>query len=257
MTDVLFDSYGHPVNILVDPAHPQRLFDDYGRPYIVVKDASGLDLAAANAISVLARRGVWMPGFTCECVETWNIGSGAGWPFFNGRTASSGTVAESSHISSGSIVGGRGLSIEQYNWDKASVFHFSVIRKRSDAEVIARTQFKTDTYPPTTQQLAGSGIGLEVRDLALYGESYGQDRFEVDLNTTLTDDTAADVLIIHLPQERIEWHIDGVLKAVQTEISALPAGTHYMNICNSIKNGESGGVDARYYFSGLTIWRAL
>ncbi len=256
MTDMLFDEYGHPISILVDPARPQRLFDDYGRPYIVVRDASGLDLAAADAISVLARRGLWMPAFNCECVETWNNGSGSGWAFLNGRAAASGPAAESSHISSGSIVGGRGLSLEQYNWDKTAVMHFFVTRKGDDPQAVCRTQFKADAYPPAAAELADAGIGLEVRNYSLYGESYGLTRAEVDLETELCDDSSSEILIVHMPGEKIEWYIDGVLKGMQTASGVLPCGVCTMNICNSVKNGAGGGVNVRYYFSGFTLWRA-
>lgn len=256
MTGALFDCYGHPVNVLVDPRQPQRLFDDYGRPHIVVRDASGLDLAAANTISVLARRGMWMPAFTYECVETWDTSSGFGWAFLNGRAMVTGTVPASSHISSGSLITNRGAGKEEYNWDKASIFHFFVTRKHEDAEVVARTQFKADSYPPSCEQLTDVGIGLEVRNLSLYGESYGIERGEVDLGRVLTNNEAAEVLIVHYPGEKIEWYIDDVLCGVQSDAGKIPSLTSYMTICNSIKNGAGGGVDARYYFSDFTLWHA-
>lgn len=256
MTDILFDDYGHPISVLVDPRHPQRLFDDYGRPHIVLRDASGLDLAAANTISVLARRGVWVPYFNVECLETWNAGSGFGWAFLNGRTASTGTEADSSHMSSGILAVGRNGAMERYNWDKASVFHFYIVREGEDSEVIARTQFKGGDYPPQCEQLTACGIGLEVRDLALHGESCGVVHAGLDLGTELVPGRSAEVLILHYPAEKIEWYVNGILKGVQADPVAIPSGEEEMTVCNSIANGASGGVNARYYCYGFDLWRA-
>ena len=148
-----------------------------------------------------------------------------------------------------------GIDLEAFNWDKKLYLLFSIIRNASDTEVVARVQIK----PATTEgELAGGGIGLRIDNFALVGESYGTALGTVGLNVTMTDKVPYQIAIIHYPGEKIEWWVDGVLKARQTATANIPSGTvSPSQIVKSIRNGATGGVAAYSYLCQPKIYLGI
>ena len=147
--------------------------------------------------------------------------------------------------------------VDQYafNWDKKLYLLFSTIRNGSDAEVVARVQIK----PINTEgELAGKGIGLRIDNFALVGESYGTALGTVNLGVTMADRILYQIAIIHYPGEKIEWWVDGVLKARQTATANIPSGTvSSSEIVKSIRNGATGGVAAYSYLCQPKIYLGI
>jgi hypothetical protein len=257
MSTLLFDQYGHPVKVLVDPDHPEQLVDAYGRPHVVVEDASGLDLSAANAVEVLARRGIFLPAGYSIVFNEGSSGSGSGWYFFNGCTSKTGVTASSTFAASGYTMSVIGQGLSACDFDKTVKFSFLVLRVGSDAEAVARFLFAEDfTWPVQEEDIQGYGLGLEIQNLALYGVSRGSggSKASVDLETALTAGESALVDIIHYPGEKIEWYVNEELKGTQETLASIPAGMRAPRLFWSIKNGVTGGVDAYIYWSALSIW---
>jgi hypothetical protein len=255
MTEALFDQYGHPVNILVDPDHPENLFDEYGRPIIVVKDATGLDLAAYNAIQVLKKRGVYMPALGAIGSNT-KVGSGNGYATIYGYHVETGVTPNSSCIGYSAPAISLGKSYYQIDWDRALIMHLYLERVNSDAEAVAYLQLKQTTWPPLPVDIADVGLGIKIENLALYGESYGVSRDVVDLGTVLVSAESVELEIVHTPGVSIEWKINGDSVGTQEDPDHIPSGVQGMWLCPAIKNGATGGVDARIDFSHLSMWQS-
>jgi hypothetical protein len=257
MTDILFDQYGHPVKSLVDPDHPEKLFDDYGRPVVVVKDASGLDLAAANAIEVLTKRGIFIPSFNFICMTGSNSGSGDNWSLMNGIGLITGVTPESIGFAYGYMDLSLGSVFWLFNFDRATVLHFFIMRFRSDAEAVAYMQIK-DSSPPVLEDMDCLGLGIKIENLTLYGESFGTERGEVDLETNLASMESVEMEIIHTPGVSIEWKVNGVSKGIQDDPDKIPSGISLVTtlFCAGIKNGATGGVDAQFTISNLSLWQS-
>jgi hypothetical protein len=226
MSTLLFDQYGHPIKVLVDPDSPEQLVDAYGRPRIVVEDATGLDLSAANAIEVVSRRGIFMPGLAFN-LNTGNAGDGYGWQFLNGAAVVTGATANSNYCAVGDFFVVRGGAAFSIDFDKAIKLSFIASRENSVAQAVARFLLASGfTYPCQEEDIQGYGFGLEIQNFALYGVSYGsgESKASIDLNTTLVDGESAFIEIVHYPGEKIEWYVDDELKGTQSTPASIPSG---------------------------------
>ena len=258
MTEALFDQYGHPVNVLVDPDHPERLFDEYGRPVVVVKDATGLDLAAYNAIHVLSKRGVYVPFVLYNWWNATKVGSGDAWTLSNGWGLETYLTANSSAFMFENLAVSLGKHHLTFNFDLATILKFTVERMNSDSEAVAYFQFKDSDWDPVIEDISGKGFGIKIANYSLLGESYGTERGEVDLNTSLVDMQSAEIEIIHIPGTSIEWQVNGVSKGKQETPSKIPSGStvYYLFTCPAIKNGATGGLNARLFVTNFSVWQS-
>jgi hypothetical protein len=97
------------------------------------------------------------------------------------------------------------------------------------------------------------GFGVRVNNLTLVGESCGLWGYStVDLGVTLEDGGyPLRVEIIHYPAEKIEWYVNGVLKATQTNPNYIPSGESSLagNVVINIQNGSTGGVPLYLHIS--------
>lgn len=151
-------------------------------------------------------------------------GTGVATLYPNGVDLRSGTTASSDARAYLTIdglhpaltVGGR------INFDYPLDFAFWVSAEDSNANFRRRVQIKNAT---THAVLAESGFGIELQNLALFGESYGSSLATLNLSTTLTSGRAYKILISHYPGSRIEWYVDGILVGTQSTAANIPSGT--------------------------------
>lgn len=137
------------------------------------------------------------------------------------------------------------------DWDRKLVIEFGISRVGSDSEVVARFQLKE---AHTIADLAAKGFGIVIKNLALYGEAYDTEREEVDLSVAMTDTYPYLVRIEHDPGVGDRFYVNNVLKATSTHESSGDAGaTSYFVF--SIVNGVTGGVEAYFYISPISIWQ--
>lgn len=143
-------------------------------------------------------------------------------------------------------------SMNRVDLSKRMVISCSIAANLSDAQVVRRIQLKQAN---TEGALAAPGLGIKVVNKALWGESYGSENGEIDLATSLADDTAYKLEIVHDPDAgKIEWYVNNVLKGTQATVAKVPTastGDGYYVI--SIINGATGGVNAILWSGPITI----
>ncbi len=119
------------------------------------------------------------------------------------------------------------------------------MRYTSDVNFQGRFQVKD---VGTLGQLAEKGIGLQIDNLALTGESYGEARGTVDLSTTLTVNVPYKITITLYPAtlydtERVEFRVNNVLKGTITTANQVPnaLGTAAAYVVASSLSTAAGG----------------
>jgi len=140
---------------------------------------------------------------------------------------------------------GRGMVNAVVNWDKKLYILFTWSLGGTDSDTDRWIQIQ-DGAGTIIGDLDVMGMGVFADNLVLYGESYGSGRAALTLNTTATVDLHYDIAIILYPGSKIEWYVNGVLKATQSTGANIPSGTGVASswIIASIKNTGSGGQTA-------------
>lgn len=249
----LFDKYGHPIRVLINPDCPSDLFDKSGRPHIVVENADGIDLSTSEFLPALLRgsnllhiptNAGWIAavvgsGSTTQAVSRLSVGTGA--------TAGS-EARLHSRLTAFNWATAHHINI---NWDKKVYIIFNVTREESSAAAICRFQVKEIT---AEGQLAAKGLGIRIDNFVLKGESYGTSLGVVDLATTLTSTYPYQIVIIHYPGSKIEWYVNGVLKGTQLTVANIPSGIAVAQaVCSSI-NGATAA-NATLNIAHPKIWQ--
>jgi hypothetical protein len=141
------------------------------------------------------------------------------------------------------------INYRYIDWTKDIEIHFTIERDASDTEVVARFQLKETN---TEGQLAGKGIGIEIQNLTLYGESYGNARETVSLGT-LTQNRRTTIKIIKTGTT-LQFYVNGTLAGTITG-NNVPntAATVSAYLVASIKNGTTGGIDTHYRVGDIKI----
>jgi len=115
-------------------------------------------------------------------------------------------------------VAGTGYGI--INWAKKHIFIFRVWRATTSATTIGRVQLKNAA---TIGAMGEKGIGIRVDNFAIVGESYGASLGTQATGITMVTGEDNKVVIIHDPDvPKIEWWVDGVLKATETTSAKIP-----------------------------------
>ncbi len=150
--------------------------------------------------------------------------------------------------------GGAAVSFGRVNWGRKLYLIFNYCRYQAESETVARLQLKEAN---TEGALAAKGIGIRVDNLSLVGESYGTELGAVDLAATLIHDQTAQVVIVHYPASKIEWYVNGVLKATQAVAARIPSGLAgaTSTLVHSVVNGATGGVSAQSHIMHPRIWQ--
>jgi hypothetical protein len=101
--------------------------------------------------------------------------------------------------------------------------------------------------------LTGSGLGFLVTDFNCYGQSYGTSQQTLNLTTALTEEYMADVRIVFIPNSKLQFWINGELKATQTTTAKLPTGSPQAWFNIGIYNGAAGGVNQYFHIQNIKI----
>lgn len=133
------------------------------------------------------------------------------------------------------------LNYQYFDFDKDFSVFFCIYRLSSDTQAVARFQFKEVA---TAGALGENGVGLEIANYAITGESYGSSRGTVDLGVTMTDLVPYEIEI-RKTSGKVEFFVAGVSKGSITTAAAIPAGngTVIANIMQTISNGAAGGTN--------------
>jgi len=123
---------------------------------------------------------------------------------------------------------------------------FLLTRITAGASSIGRVQLKTTQADGS---LAAAGIGIQINNYAVFGESYGSALGTVNLGLTLNDAETYRIDIVHYPALRIEWWVNGELASKQTTVANIPSGIFACYIQNSLSNVAAN--DVQMFISGL------
>ena len=137
-----------------------------------------------------------------------------------------------------------GLALEgqsRFQIDFSKEFWFEVVlyRHYSDVGSIARVQLKQAT---AFGSLAAAGLGIEIRDLTVYLETYGTALATVNSGFTMVGVKEYHFQIRHIPGlNRTELYVDGTLLALQTNSTYIPRSITgaTTNLVISAKNVDS------------------
>jgi len=181
-------------------------------------------------------------------------GSGSTNQYIYGNQVRTGVTLNSSArlYTTSQLFGFDATSFVNFSFDKEIIFIFNYARSASEANAIARVQIKAAA---TEGALGAKGIGIEVDNFALYGESYGTSLAKLDLSTVLVADHAYQIMIKFYPASRIEWWVDSVIKGTQSTAVKIPTGSIVAYIVHSIITTISNpSADAQSYVMQPKIW---
>jgi hypothetical protein len=191
------------------------------------------------------------------------VPTNTGWSASNGGSGSvglwafyfqpfTGTTPDSRGMSFALLMGLNSGNIQRcfVDWTKRMELEFFVSRQGSDAEAIARFQLKEAN---TEGILAQRGIGIQISNYAMVGESYGTARGTVNL-ATLSDYKICRIKIVKTASA-VEFWVNGVLTGTITTANAIPSvqGTANAYLVASIINGATGGVNADLCVGNIII----
>lgn len=147
-------------------------------------------------------------------------------------------------------------SYDAVDWNNKIIIAFDVVRTQgSHADLRGRVQLKQVN---TEGILAALGIGLEIQNYALYGETYGAARSTVSLGLTMTATYTYRIRIELFPGEKCDFYVNDILLGSITTVANLPSGlagaTSYLVV--SMDNAAQA-VDSTLVCSPIIIWNHL
>ena len=154
------------------------------------------------------------------------------------RLATGATNPSTATLGSSAALGGLNVSAFSIDFGKKVIFGFNLTRINSVVGSVGRVQLKTTVG---AGGLAVAGIGIQINDLALSGESYGSAVATVSLGS-IVNNQSVDVMIIHYPQSRVEFWLDGVYVAQQINAANIPLGTIASFLSSIIANNAASDV---------------
>ena len=148
---------------------------------------------------------------------------------------------------------GNSSAPEVIDWTKMMYFIFSAFRKTSVATAVSRVRIHDNTAGLAA--LAGKGIGIQITNYAIVGESYGTTLGTVDLSTSLSDGNTDEIAIVYTPASKVEFFVNGVLKGtISGTASQLPGTTSDSYVDLSVENLSTGS--AIFVVMAPKIWQA-
>jgi len=129
------------------------------------------------------------------------------------------------------------------DFTKRVLWAFTINRAAgNDAEVVARVQLKAAS---TEGALGAGGIGIQISNLTLVGESYN-----AGLSTTGTLDTVTvaemdDIVVVcDQPNSKVDFYVNQVLVGSITTAANIPSGNVAVRMICSIIRGATGATDS-------------
>lgn len=184
--------------------------------------------------------------------DTANTGTGAVFTSPAYIYSNTGITANSTSRSFCSPMGLDTTDYTKFNFDKRILICFNVGRLGSDTEVIGRIQTKTVI---TEGALAALGLGIQISNYTIIGETYNAARGTTATLYTLSDKEVAKVTIAHYPGQKVEYYINGELKAIYSTVANIPSGSAGIAWVNSLINGATGGVSTFVMISQIQLWQ--
>ena len=143
-----------------------------------------------------------------------------------------------------------GLSQNQIfniNFDLPLRIAFSLTRITAGGSALGRVQVKTTQADGA---LVAKGLGLQINNYDIFGETYGTSVDSLNV-ATLVDGQTYQVEIIHYPANRVEWWVNGVLKATESTLAKIPSGAAACYPQASLNNVTA--VDVQMFLNSVTI----
>ena len=167
-------------------------------------------------------------------------------------TLQTGVTANSRGLAFANIYGLNSGTVHFFfvDWTKYLELSFIVSRMTSDAEAIARVQLKEASVGGV---LAERGIGVQISNYTMIGESYGTVRGTTGTLLILSHQRNIHVRIVKTAAE-VQFWVNGVL--VETLVgTAVPnvEGGASANLVISIINGATGTINARFDIGNIQI----
>lgn len=139
------------------------------------------------------------------------------------------------------------------DWDNPCIISFEVARTTSVAAAEAWVQLKNVNG---IGDLAAKGIGINIDNLAMKGESYGIARGNIDFTLAMTSNNPYIVQIVHVPATSIKWYVNGVLKATESTVNNIPAGIAAPYAVVAIENNATA-TDGNIRLSNFQVWQKI
>jgi len=142
------------------------------------------------------------------------------------------------------------------DWDNKLIIAFDIARTVGDnAALRGRVQLKQANAEGI---LAALGLGIEIQNLDIYGETYGGARSTVSLATTMTLDYTYRIMLVFTPGVGCDFYVNNQYTAQLTTVANLPSGlagaTSYW-VC-SIDN-QAVAVDGSMVVGPIKFWNRL
>lgn len=142
-------------------------------------------------------------------------------------------------------------SVLSIDFGKKFILGFGLSRATSEAAAVGRVQLK---QVQTSGALAAAGLGVQVDNLAMTGESYGAALGGVNIGN-LTDGASSAVMIIHYPGVRTEWWVNGAFTAQQVDTTKIPSGAVACYLVSVLGNNSAS--DCQLFVTQPWIWADL
>ncbi len=212
----------------------------------------------AENLALLMRRAPIRRIPTTGWTET-KVGTGGGTSSQNPSyiVVNTGATADSSDLMYAGITGlecdGALVARNRINWDKKLYWGFGLSRQTDNALLVCRVQLKAVN---TIGALAEDGLGVQISNLALVGESYGASGATTG-TLTMTANASYNMVVILTPGVKIEWLSNNVLLGTQATAAKIPSGesSAAINICLSILSGNPGA-DGYCFVMNPWFWQA-
>uniref|UniRef100_A0A6M3LMC7 Uncharacterized protein n=1 Tax=viral metagenome TaxID=1070528 RepID=A0A6M3LMC7_9ZZZZ len=195
-----------------------------------------------NALTNLAlnTRILWVPTNAGWTAAVTGSGATEQFPPYN-NVYTGATGSSTSRLYTAALRHDQGAS-SGLDFTKRMLWAFSIVRIASDAEVVARVQLKAAS---TEGALGAAGIGIQISNLTLVGESYNAGLSTTGTLATLTVSQMDDIVVVcDQPNSKVDFYVNQVLVGSITTAANIPSGNVAVRMICSIIRGATGATDS-------------